>query len=155
MGAIPGTVGLTGIIAPKDELDTYPVQEDIWGKGGFRVADDLAMRDAIEPLRRKIGMPVYVISEDVTYKLTGGIENANWSVYSPGGGGTGVDDKNYVHVQGEANTVWEITHNLGKYPSVTVIDSASNVVEGDVEYLNTNIVRITFSAAFSGSVTLN
>jgi len=50
---------------------------------------------------------------------------------------------------------WTITHNLGKFPSVTVVDSANSVVVGDVDYTNSNILTITFSAAFSGCAFLN
>ena len=78
MAAIPGTVGLTGIIAPKDELDTYAVFEDIWGKGGYRVVDDNTARDAIPDLRRKLGMLTYNTAEQKFYQLKTGITNSDW-----------------------------------------------------------------------------
>lgn len=65
------------------------------------------------------------------------------------------DDKNYFHVQSIASTEWIINHNLGKYPSVTVIDSAGTEVNGEVNYTSLNTVTIKFSAAFSGKATLN
>ena len=40
--------------------NTWPVVEDVFVKGGFRVVDDLAARDAIDPLSMKQGMLVYV-----------------------------------------------------------------------------------------------
>ena len=40
--------------------NTWPVVEDVFVKGGFRVVDDLAARDAINPLSMKQGMLVYV-----------------------------------------------------------------------------------------------
>lgn len=64
-------------------------------------------------------------------------------------------DKNYVHTQGTASATWSIVHNLGKYASVTVVDSNNMVVHGEVEYINTNEVEITFRAAFSGEAYLN
>ena len=48
-----------------------------------------------------------------------------------------------------------INHNLGKYPSITVIDSGGSEVIGEVEYVDTNNVTLTFSAAFSGKAFLN
>jgi cell shape-determining protein MreC len=57
---------------------------------------------------------------------------------------------NYVHNQSTASAVWTITHNLGWYPNVTVIDSAGTNVEGDVTQVNNNTMRINFSGAFTG-----
>ena len=61
----------------------------------------------------------------------------------------------YVHIQIAAATTWDITHDLDKYPSVTVVDSGGNVVVGDVEYLTTSHIRVHFSAEFSGKAYLN
>lgn len=64
-------------------------------------------------------------------------------------------DKNYVHNQGAANTIWSINHNLNKYPSVMVVDSAGSVVVGKIEYVDTNNLTVTFNAAFSGDAYMN
>lgn len=61
----------------------------------------------------------------------------------------------FVHNQLIAEASWTVTHNLGKYPSVTVVDSAENWVIGDVTYINENRLVITFSGAFSGKAYLN
>lgn len=53
------------------------------------------------------------------------------------------------------STVWTIIHNLGKNPSVTIVDSAGTIVVGDVEYTGLNSLTIQFSVAFSGSAFLN
>ena len=50
---------------------------------------------------------------------------------------------------------WTVTHNLGEYPSVTVVDSGNTVVVGNVEYISTQQLKVTFSSAFSGCVFLN
>lgn len=54
-----------------------------------------------------------------------------------------------------ASPKWTITHNLGKFPAVTVVDLDNNVVIGDVDYLSTNIIQITFSIPFNGCAFLN
>ena len=64
-------------------------------------------------------------------------------------------DKHYVHDQGQASATWSITHNLAKYPSVTVIDSGNTAVIGQVTYTNTNTLSVAFSSAFSGKAYLN
>ena len=65
------------------------------------------------------------------------------------------DDNTFVFNQAVAATVWTITHNLGKFPSVTVVDSAGSAVQGAVDYTNENELTICFSAAFSGKAYLN
>ena len=68
-----------------------------------------------------------------------------------GGGG----DAHYTHVQSVAEATWEVTHNLGKRASVTVVDSTDNVVIGEIEYLTMNTVRLKFAGAFSGKAYFN
>lgn len=63
--------------------------------------------------------------------------------------------KTYRHEQIEPSDTWVITHNLGRYPSVTVVDSAGTVVVGEVTYDSENQVTITFVGAFSGYALLN
>lgn len=64
-------------------------------------------------------------------------------------------DKTFTHTQGSSSATWVITHNLGKYPSVSVQDSAGTDVVGEVEYNTENKLTITFSGAFSGTAHLN
>ena len=66
-----------------------------------------------------------------------------------------VEDKNYVHTQGISSASWVVTHNLGKYPSVNVIDSANNNIVGSVVYNSINQVTISFAGDTSGTATLN
>lgn len=60
----------------------------------------------------------------------------------------------YRHVQMTPASVWNIHHTLGRYAAVTVVDSAGSMVEGDVAYVSTSEVTISFSAAFSGEAYL-
>ena len=61
----------------------------------------------------------------------------------------------YTHVQSVASSTWVITHNLGKFPSVMVIDSSGNVVVGEITYNSNNQITIQFSAPFAGKAYLN
>ena len=61
----------------------------------------------------------------------------------------------YIYEQGVAASVWEINHNMGKFPSVTVVDSAGSQVIGAVEYKDINNLEITFNSSFSGKAYLN
>lgn len=48
-----------------------------------------------------------------------------------------------------------VAHTLGKFPSVTVIDSSEDEVIGDVRYIDLNTLTVSFAASFSGSVLCN
>jgi hypothetical protein len=61
----------------------------------------------------------------------------------------------FVFNQGSAVAVWDITHPLSFQPNVSVVDSGGSEVEGDVVYLTSTTLRITFSAAFSGTAYLS
>ena len=64
-------------------------------------------------------------------------------------------DANYVHSQGVPASQWVITHNLGKKSSVTVVDSADQVVIGQVTYNSVNQVKLDFQGSFSGKAYFN
>lgn len=73
-----------------------------------------------------------------------------FALYSVVGG-----DLNYTHIQSTSTAVWTITHNLGKRPSISVVDSAGTNVVGAVNYTSNNELTITFSSAFKGTAYLN
>lgn len=56
----------------------------------------------------------------------------------------------YTFQQGVASASWNIAHMMGYHPSIRVLDSAGTLVEGSVQYLDTNNVIVSFSAAFAG-----
>lgn len=66
-----------------------------------------------------------------------------------------VGDKTFVYNQAISSNVWEIKHDLDKYPAVTVVDSGGSVVIGEVVYIDKNNVRITFTSAFGGKAYFN
>lgn len=68
---------------------------------------------------------------------------------------TELTDKHYVHKQRSPSDVWIIVHNLNKYPSVHIEDSAHNNVIGEINYDNLNQLTIKFSSPFSGKAVLN
>lgn len=64
-------------------------------------------------------------------------------------------DKNYIHKQQSASDTWTIVHNLGKFPSITVVDSAGTVVTGEIVLQTTEQAVISFNGAFSGKAYCN
>ena len=61
----------------------------------------------------------------------------------------------YVHTQSVTSSTWDIEHNLERFPSVEVVDSAGSVVVGGIQYVDENNITITFSAPFTGKAYLN
>jgi len=61
----------------------------------------------------------------------------------------------FIFTQGVAATTWDITHNLGKFPSVSVINNNNIVINGEVTYIDNNNIQLNFSAGFSGKAYLN
>ena len=71
-----------------------------------------------------------------------------------------IGDITYTHNQSSVSNTWTITHNLNRFPSVTVVDSGNTVVEGTVVYNSNKQLTITFFSAgsplaFSGKAYLN
>ena len=64
-------------------------------------------------------------------------------------------DKNYIHHQSSASSTWNVNHKLGKFSSVTVVDSGNTVVQGQIQFVDANNVILVFSSAFSGRAYFN
>jgi hypothetical protein len=67
----------------------------------------------------------------------------------------GIEDRTLSIEIAIPSASWEITHNMNKYPSVTVCDSAGTVVVGAISYVDSNSLVITFNSPFSGTAILN
>lgn len=105
--------------------------------------DQLVQAGTITPAM--IQNQVWIFTDD---QFVSADDKANWNAKE--------SDKTFVYDQTDvASATWVITHNLNKYPSVTVVDSSGTVVEGDVQYDSLNQVTITFSGGFKGKATLN
>ena len=95
---------------------------------------------------------------DLSLSLVGSLVNGNLnnlnsysiSVFTAG-------DKNFVSNQlnFSAGSAQTITHNLGKFPSVTVVDSNGKQVVGEVQHTSVNALTVTFQNAFAAKVYVN
>ena len=74
---------------------------------------------------------------------------------SVGGVIGGGDDAHFVFSQEVVSRVWEIEHNLNKYPSVTIVDAGGNILNTEVEYIDKNNLEVRFEASTSGKVYMN
>lgn len=71
----------------------------------------------------------------------------------PAGAGGGSDA--YFKQDFAPATTVTVTHNLGKYPAVSVFTSAGDEVEAEVDHLSINELTIMFAAANGGTVICN
>lgn len=70
---------------------------------------------------------------------------------------SGRTDKNFTssNINFLAGVAKTITHSLGKFPSVTTVDSAGSHIVGDIQHIDNNNFTITFKASFQGKVYVN
>ena len=65
----------------------------------------------------------------------------------PGGCGGAVA---YVHTQASPATTWTINHNLGFRPSVELLDSGSQEIDGAIAHPTVNQTVVTLNPATAG-----
>jgi hypothetical protein len=78
----------------------------------------------------------------------GGVMSVDMDAFS-------IPTANYLHSQLVPSTKWVINHNLSRYPSVTVIDSAGNEIHGNVKHISMQSVQIEFAYSFAGRASCN
>jgi hypothetical protein len=71
-----------------------------------------------------------------------------------------IGDITFTHNQTSTSNTWVVTHNLHRFPSVTVVDSGGSVVTGTIVYNSNKQLTITFfsggsALAFQGKAYLN
>jgi hypothetical protein len=60
----------------------------------------------------------------------------------------------FIYSAPSASAEWVITHNMGRYPEVTLVDSTNRVMMADITYVDINTVRVEFAYATGGSAYL-
>jgi hypothetical protein len=68
---------------------------------------------------------------------------------------SGAGDQHYTHSQNVPSDTWVINHNLGKYPSVTILDSANTEWRAEVRHNSVNQAVVYLAFEFSGTAHCN
>lgn len=68
---------------------------------------------------------------------------------APPGGGGGTDSF-YVHHQSVLSTLWDVQHNLGRHPSVSVEDGGGSTIYGTIKYVDDSRLTVGFKAPATG-----
>lgn len=111
------------------------------------------LRDILEILRNNIPRTHTQIELGAVDLQIYATVSVNWKsiekipVYNP--------FESYEQIFATASLQWDITHGLGKKPSVTLVDDNENIVYGAIEYVNLNVIKITFNKLSSGKAYLN
>tara|TARA_X000000368_G_scaffold259257_1_gene204914 strand:+ start:8586 stop:9284 length:699 start_codon:yes stop_codon:yes gene_type:complete len=89
----------------------------------------------------------------LTLTFKGGVSDVGKNIISFEPFGT--EGYEYTFTQSAAAATWTITHNLGRFPSVTTVDSAGSIINGAITYTDENIITVVFTSATSGKAYLN
>lgn len=118
-------------------FDAFPAHVDSDGvtREVIHASDINALGDAIVAIQTELGLLPRGTAPTVADRIaTGGF---------------------FRYSQGSPSAQWSITHALGGYPNVTVVDSAGSVVIGEVTYVTATDITIDFSAPFAGEAFLS
>jgi len=126
----PSTVDFTALVRMSSPGATSPY---LLTSGGT-MAGPLVIGDGLQIPSGAAGG--YVLTSD----------SAGHAAWEPGGSGGGHFTQGFT-----ALSVVTVVHNLGRKPAVVVVDSAEDVCNGDVRYVDANTVQLTFSAPFTGT----
>jgi len=132
MANIAGSIPIGGFIAPTDINDVYATQDERFNRGGYRSVETITDRDNVTPDRRTIGMLIFVLSNNKTYRLIGGLENSNWEEFEIAGGGSG--ELVEVVENGKTGLVLHRDDRVNKGPigqdslDLSTIDTATDLV---------------------------
>ncbi len=75
-------------------------------------------------------------------------------IYALADGSRGAFTRFYEHTQNSASSTWTISHNLGRVPSVTLVDGTGSEMESTVTHIDENTAVVTFSQPESGKAYL-
>jgi hypothetical protein len=157
MPAIPGSVSVTGILAPTDTTDTYAVTDPGYGIDGLRSVADLAARNAIPDARRRFGMLVFTQSDQMYWTLKVGPwsgTDSDWTALTLSASTTVAYRRSFTNADLSAG-ILSVTHSLGqKYVTVTIYDdNDKQIIPSEISLQNTTQLQIDFTGfgAISGT----
>jgi hypothetical protein len=151
----PGNAGTEGLVCRIIDADTFDLRHD----GFLKIAGINPYEPGVE----------YYLSPDTAGLLTSYADQLVWPEYSVREFiGIGMEDgillkidrsaqadKYYRHTQSAPSRVWEVVHNLDKFPAVTISDFDGNEYESEIKHLDRNNTLLTFSETFTGYADLN
>lgn len=139
----------TVVISPVQQVDSIDVntvgEEVNITIDATQNVDTLVIEEQTEALQVELS-----VVDNVTGVLSVNGKTGNVIIDYPDINIDPVNHVKYLHTQSSASNTWNIAHNLGFFPNVSVLDNENRIIEADVQYLNINNVRIVMNVALSG-----
>ena len=83
-------------------------------------------------------------------------------VYRPGAPGivylvsaTALGVFTFIFNQPTPAATWVVNHSLGRFPAVTIVTSSGDQSYGDINYVNSSQITLSFASAFAGVAYFN
>ena len=80
---------------------------------------------------------------------------ANIPTHLQGDRGPTGDTSHFEYTQGVPASVWTVTHNLNRHPSVSIVDSAGSLFIADVHYDSLQTRTLSFANPMMGMAYIN
>lgn len=122
-----GIVKIPGQLAPNG---SFPVIDGNDIKGGFYIVDTIEERDSIPAANRKIGLPCYVVNQNMYYRLRDGITNDYWDDWDLDNNGVIINNKGETV---KKDVILDIDHSHDHIHCTTLKDE-----NGDKYHIETN-----------------
>lgn len=130
-----------------DVQKLYVLSNNVWEEwsnengGDFRTVNTIQDRNSITD--KKNGMFVYVVGEQKLYVYKQ--SDNSWEEWSSGQGESLIEKYTFNNQQ-----TWNIQHNLNTFPPVHTVNTNGEIIIGNVTYINSNSITISFSESVSG-----
>lgn len=115
---------------------------------------DNAIEAESEIINTRIDNEVERLEEEISHSVTT-VEGSALIDVSRDEQTVTISSKTFVFDQGIASDTWEIQHNLNKYPSVEVVDSAGTIFTARVDYIDKNNCIVYINGSTKGTAYLN
>ena len=122
-----GIVRIPGQLAPNG---SFPVIDGNDIKGGFYIVDTIEERNSIPAANRKIGLPCYVVNQNMYYRLRDGITNDCWDDWDLDNNGVIINNKGETV---KKDVILDIEHSHDHIHCTTLKDE-----NGDKYHIETN-----------------
>lgn len=144
------TVQVASNLVPKGGAK-WPVLEDVFFRGGYRVVANLAARDVMYTDSQqkgclKVGMLVCCADTMIVWQY---VAANTWKEFKP--------NPCYTHTQADASTSWAVAHNKGsRHCTFTIIDSSGFLITPDsIQFVDDNNLILSFLEAQDGEATFS
>lgn len=150
MSIIPGSVTITGFIAPTDTSDTYPVIDPVYGIDGLRSVADTTARNSVPDDRRRYGMIVFTQSDGKYWKLQNSPwsgTNTDWVEFTLATSSAVIYRTSFTNSTLSAGLLF-VSHSIGqKYVQVTIYDNNDKqIIPDEVILQNTTDLQVDLTS---------